>query len=129
METKTQDLLLCQLIQTANLCWLRKRGLTTFNIVTSTDASLGTLDINFGIPNTHADSHATLLQDWLETAKKTERMHILLLLLAEHKKHNLPEKIAESWQREGELLQKELFDLPSPGVFSTQEEAISTLKS
>lgn len=122
-----QDLLLCQLLHTANLCWLRKRGLPTFNLTATTDAGHGTLDLNFGIPSAHADAHQALLLDWLETAKKAERLHVLLILLGEHKKHSMPDSLAKIWQDEGAELQKELFNTATPGVYSSPEEAVSQL--
>lgn len=126
--TKTQDLLLCQLLHTANLCWLRKRGLPSFNFTAISDAGHGTLELNFGIPSAHADAHQALLEDWLETAKKAERLHILLILLGEHKKHGLPPALAASWHQEGTTLKQELFNTSLPGVYISSDEAIAALK-
>jgi hypothetical protein len=127
--TKTQDLLLCQLLHTANLCWLRKRGLPSFNFSAVSDAGHGTLELSFGIPSAHAEAHQTLLEDWMETAKKAERLHILLLLLSEHKKHSMPEHLATLWHAEGSALQHELFNTALPGVYTSSDEAIEALKS
>lgn len=126
---KPQDLFFCQLLHTANLCWLRKRGLPQFNLATQSNAGEGTLELHFGIPATHLEAHQSLLNDWLYHAKKVERLYLLLKFIQEGREKNIPPFILDEWQKEGEQLRTELFDPNLPGVYGTLEDAINAAKN
>lgn len=125
---KPQDLFLCQLLHTANLCWLRKRGLPQFNLATQSNAGDGTLELHFGIPATHLEAHQSLLNDWLHEAKKVERLYLLLKFIQEGQQKDVSPSILEEWQKEGEILRAQLFDTDLPGVYTDIEQAIESAK-
>lgn len=126
---KPQDLFFCQLLHTANLCWLRKRGLPQFNLATQSNAGEGTLELHFGIPATHLEAHQSLLNDWLYHAKKVERLYLLLKFIQEGQQKAVPDFILNEWQQEGEALRTELFNTDLPGVYDNLDQAIEAAKN
>jgi hypothetical protein len=125
-QVQPQDLLLVQLIQTASLCWLRKRGLPSFKFGTTTDAGAGTLELQFGLPSTHEQAHQALIEDWLEFSKKTERLHVLMTLLAQTPDIQAMKSLRSQWMDEGTQLRTELFDAELPGVYSSLDAAVQS---
>lgn len=124
MTVQPQELLWSQILHTANLCWLRRKGLTAFALTAETDAKESTQTLAFGIPGADAASHAELLSEWMGVCKKVERMYILLQLLAEHQRDPLPAARAKLWLEEGGRLRDELFAPTDSGVFSSMEDAV-----
>ena len=122
---KPQDLLLVQLLQTTSLCWLRKRGLPSFHFNSVAMAGEGTVELHFGIPAAHADSHPALVEDWLTFAKKTERLHVLLGLLSNTPDIPAMRAVRNDWMKEGTALRSELFDPDLPGVVHDMKDLIS----
>lgn len=125
---KAQDLLFIQMLQTSSLCWLLNRGLPTLQLNAFINAADNTLEINFGIPAANESDYKKLLDDWVQFAKKVERMHILLQLLAETQNVKGIETMRERWFEEGRKIKEEVFSKNFPGTFDDLDATVNSFK-
>ena len=116
--TKPQDLLIFQILNTSNLCWLEKRRLGLFYLNTTTTAQDKSLDIQFGLPYGNQDAHQQAIDEWAGFTKKTEELYLLRNILSRKELLGLSEDVCQTLLDQGEVLRREIFE--TSGVDGTK---------